>query len=145
MQTYDNTVLVTGGSSGIGRGLAVAMHRADNRVVIAGRRPAALRAVTDAHPGMRSLRLDVSDTGSLHGFARQIERDFPDLNVVINDAGIMAVEDLSTPDPATVAAVVSTYSATKAGLHSYTESLRFLLRDSRIQVIEIARRESKPT
>src|SRR6201996_7070107 len=179
MQLRGNTVLVTGGSSGIGRSFAVAMHRSGNRVVIAGRRPDTLRAVTDAHPGMEFLPLDVSNTDSIHEFVDHVERDFPDLNVVVNNAGIIAVEHVATPDPGTAAAVVSTnllgpivltslllptlrnhargaiinvtsalafvpmavaptYSATKAGLHSYTESLRFQLRDSAIQVIEIA-------
>jgi uncharacterized oxidoreductase len=179
MRLTGNTILITGGGSGIGRGLAVAMHRADNRVIIAGRRADALRAVADANPGMEFLRLDVSDTGGIHRFVDRVQRDFPDLNVLVNNAGAMALEDVASADPSTASAVMNTnllgpmvltslllptlrthargaiinvtsalafvplamaptYSATKAGLHSYTEALRFQLRDKGIQVIEVA-------
>ena len=179
MRLTGNTVLITGGGSGIGRGLAVAMHRAGNRVIIAGRRADALRAVAEAHPGIEFRKLDVSDTDGIHRFVDRVRRDFPDLNVLVNNAGAMAIEDLASPDPSIPPAVVNTnllgpmvltslllptlrthargaiinvtsalafvpmavaptYSATKAGLHSYTEALRFQLRDNGIQVIEIA-------
>jgi uncharacterized oxidoreductase len=179
MRLTDNTVLVTGGASGIGRGLAVALHQAGNRVVIAGRRVEALRAVADEHPGIGYLRLDQSDRQSIQRFVGEIQREYPELNVLVNNAGVMALEDLAAPDPDTASVVISTnllgpivltslllpslrtqpcgaiinvtsalafvplafaptYSATKAGLRSYTESLRFQLQDSRIQVIEIA-------
>lgn len=179
MQMHGNTILITGGGSGIGRGLAAALHRAGNRVVIAGRRVSALRAVTDAHPGMRSLRLDLADGASVHQLAARATRELPDLNVVVNNAGTIALEDPAVPEPALIASIVATnlvgpmtltslllpalvrqsrgavinvtsalafvplaqapsYCASKAGLHSYTESLRFLLRDSPVQVIEIA-------
>jgi uncharacterized oxidoreductase len=179
MRLTGNTVLVTGGGSGIGRGLAVALHRAGNRVVIAGRRVEALRAVADEHPGITYLQLDQSDRQSIRRFVDEVQQGYADLNVVVNNAGMMALEDLAAPDPDTASMVISTnllgpivvtslllptlraqhcaaiinvtsalafvpmalaptYSATKAGLHAYTESLRFQLQDSGIQVIEIA-------
>jgi uncharacterized oxidoreductase len=179
MRLTGNTVLVTGGGTGIGRALAIALFERDNRVVIAGRRTAALRAVTAAHPGIESHPLDVTDTDAVRHFAATVERRWPDLNVLINCAGVMALESPSAFDPAVSTNVVATnllgpivltslllptlqrhadativnvtsalafvplaiaptYSATKAGLHSYTESLRILLRDSAIEVIEIA-------
>lgn len=178
MRLEGNTVLVTGGASGIGRGLAIAMAGAGNRVIIAGRRTDALRAVADGRPGIEFLPLDVSDTECVEEFVTRLDRDHPDLNVVINNAGVMAIEDLTTLDPARTAEIVATnllgpilltslliprlrsrahsavinvtsalafvpmataptYCATKAGLHSFTESLRFQLRDSVIQVIEV--------
>jgi uncharacterized oxidoreductase len=179
MRLTDNTILVTGGGSGIGRGLTVALHEAGNRVVIAGRRVEALRAVADRHPGIDYLHLDQSERSSIQRFVDQLTRRHPDVNVVVNNAGMMALEDLSEPDPDIASIVVSTnllgpivltsllmptlkaqrhpaivnvtsalafvplafaptYSATKAALHAYTESLRFQLQDSGIQVIEIA-------
>lgn len=179
MRLTDNTILVTGGGSGIGRGLAIALRKAGNRVVIAGRRTDALRAVADECPGIGYLRLDLTDGQSILRFATEVERQYPDLNVVINNAGVMALENVDAPDPDSASAVVATnllgpitltsllipglksqptaavvnvtsalafvpmaiaptYSATKAGLHAYTEALRFLLRDSQVRVVEVA-------
>lgn len=108
MRLTGNTILVTGGGSGIGRGLAVALHEAGNRVVIAGRREEALRAVADEHPGIAHLQLDQSKWQSIPRFVNELTRRHPELNVVINNAGIMALEDLSEPDPDIASAVVST-------------------------------------
>lgn len=178
MRWTDDTILITGGGSGIGAGLAAALHRAGNQVIIAGRRREALEAVARRYPGIAYLPLDQSDAGAVRAFADEVVRRHPRLNVLINNAGIVRTEDVRAPDPDVMADVISTnllgpllltahllpalrrqpsaailnvtsslafvpkadlptYSATKAAMHSYTESLRFQLRDSRIQVIEI--------
>ncbi|GAB7070029.1 SDR family oxidoreductase [Mycobacterium hodleri] len=178
MHWTDDTILITGGGSGIGAGLAAALHRAGNQVVIAGRRREALHAVARRHPGIAYLPLDQSDAGAVRTFADEVLKRHPRLNVLINNAGIVRTEDLHAPDPDVMGDVVSTnllgpllltahllpalgrrpsaaivnvtsslafvpkadlptYCATKAAMHSYTESLRFQLRDSRIRVIEI--------
>jgi uncharacterized oxidoreductase len=108
MRLTGNTILVMGGGSGIGRGLAVALGRAGNRVIIAGRRIEALRAVAAEHPGITYLQLDQSDRQSIQRFIGEIERQYADLNVVVNNAGIMALEDMNAPDPDTASAVIST-------------------------------------
>jgi uncharacterized oxidoreductase len=108
MRLTGNTVLVTGGGSGIGRGLAIALHRYGNRVVIAGRRIDALRTVADAHPGIEWLPLDITSRESIHHLVAQVQRDLPDLNVVVNNAAAMAIEDVCAPDATTTATVIAT-------------------------------------
>ena len=93
METTHNTILITGGGSGIGRALAEAFHQRGNQVIVAGRRQAALDAVVQAHPGIRSAVLDVRDPQDIERFADRIGADFPALNAVVNNAGIMRLED----------------------------------------------------
>lgn len=179
MELINNTVLITGGGHGIGRAMAVALHRRGNRVVIAGRRAAALRAVAEEHPGIEWHPLDLTDIECIRRFVETLAHRWPDVDVLINNAGAMALEDLDAPDIAVPVSLVATnllgpialtslliprlravpgaaiinvtsalafvplaaaptYSATKAGLHAYTEALRILLRDSDVRVIEIA-------
>jgi uncharacterized oxidoreductase len=93
MQTSGNTILITGGGSGIGRALAEAFHQRGNQVIVAGRRQAALDAVAQANPGIRAAALDVRDPRGIERFAARLIADFPALNAVINNAGIMQIED----------------------------------------------------
>lgn len=180
MQLSGNTILITGGGTGIGRGLAEAFHARGNQVLIAGRRREALDATTRANPGMAAYPVDLAEPQALRAFAAQVLQDFPGLNVLINNAGIMRPEQVLAQPPglddleaivatnllaplrltaalvphlhrqprATLMNVTSglafvplaytpTYCATKAALHSYTESLRYQLRDSAIQVLEL--------
>ena len=177
MKTTDNTILITGGGSGIGRGLAEAFHALGNQVIISGRSTKTLDETTAANPGMKSL----TDAASIQSFVGKLQQDFPSLNVLINNAGIMRPENLlaaetGTADAeamvrtnlvgpirlinallphlqqqpqATVINVTSglafiplaftpTYCATKAAMHSYTESLRHQLRKSKVEVLELA-------
>ena len=94
MKTTGNTILVTGGASGIGLALAVAWQGLGNTVIIAGRRKAALDAATAAHPGLVGYVLDVEDADTIADFAAQVVKNHPDLNVLVNNAGIMRPENL---------------------------------------------------
>jgi uncharacterized oxidoreductase len=93
MNLTGNTIFITGGGSGIGRGLAEALHRLGNRVIISGRRKGHLEATTKANPGMQSVELNVEDPASIASVSRRLMADYPRLNVLINNAGIMQVDD----------------------------------------------------
>ena len=88
MELRNNTVLITGGGSGIGRGLAEAFHRLGNRVVVAGRRAEPLKEVCAANAGMEFVVLDVTDGEAVHDVAREVTARLPELNCVINNAGM---------------------------------------------------------
>lgn len=178
MKISGNTVLITGGASGIGLALAEEFRKLDNQVLIAGRSKDKLKKVEDL--GFKTFQVDMTDSLSILALAKKALQDFPDLNVVIQNAGIMKSEDLVTggnaliqeetiatsllgpmrltealiphfikQKSATVMTVTSglaflplnlnpTYCATKAAIHSYTESLRYQLRKTSVNVIELA-------
>ena len=184
MNLTGNTILITGGSSGIGRGLAEEFHKLGNQVIIAGRRKQALDDTTAANPGMKSLTLDIENPDAIRAFAVQVSAEFPNLTVLVNNAGIMRAEKLlASNDPAQnylpdaeaivatnllgpirlIAALLPqlqkrphsaimnvssglaflpltltpTYCATKAAIHSYTLSLRYQLKATSTEVLEL--------
>ena len=180
MHNTGNTILITGGGSGIGRGLAEALQAQGNQVIIAGRRKAALEETVAANPGMKFLTLDIEDPAAIRTFAARVASEFPALNVLINNAGIMRAENLlaQQDDLADAESIVTTnllgpirltaallpllrkqphatiinvssglafvplaltptYSATKAAINSYTCSLRYQLKDTTTEVLEI--------
>jgi uncharacterized oxidoreductase len=178
MKITGNTILITGGGSGIGRGLAEAFHAKGNQVVIAGRRKNLLDETLAANPGMKAAVLDIENSETIRTFAEKLKKDFPTLNVVIHNAGIMKPESLKDaavadaeamvttnllgpirlnaallpfllkqPNPVIMTvssglafvplAMTPTYCATKAAIHSYTQSMRYQLKDSAAQVLEL--------
>ncbi|MDY7561359.1 SDR family oxidoreductase [Pseudomonas sp. 10B1] len=177
MQTTGNTLLVTGGGSGIGRALAEAFLALGNEVIIAGRRESVLKQVVQANPGLHYAVLDTTDSADTQRVAEQLIASYPKLNAVIHCAGIMRGESLragATELEATVAtnllgpirldglllphflkqphaaivtvssglafvplALTPSYCATKAAVHSYTQSLRYQLKDTAVNVHEL--------
>jgi uncharacterized oxidoreductase len=175
-----NTILITGGGSGIGRGLAEAFQKLGNTVIIAGRRKEVLEAVVAANPGMAYEVLDVQDAGNVARFAAEITAKYPGLNVLVNMAGVMKPENLKdAADPAAIDAMIATnltaplhltaallphlqrqkkatvmtvssglafvplaltptYCATKAAIHSWSMSLRYQMKDTSVEVLELA-------
>ena len=97
MRMTDNTMLITGGGSGIGRALAHRFHDAGNRVIVAGRRRAALEETVGDRAGMTAAVLDIEDADAIRAFADRIATAHPALNVLVNNAGIMRAEDLTGP------------------------------------------------
>ncbi len=179
MKLSGNTILITGGGSGIGRALAEELHKRGNKVIVSGRRRTHLDAVTAANPGIDSVELDITSLSSIQNLADTLKHKYPELNVLINNAGIMEMDNaggeltddrvqatidtnLLGPIRLTSAlmaqmkatkgtiiyntsvlafvpmALTAVYSATKAALHSYLLSQRFLLKDSGVSILEIA-------
>jgi len=110
MNPSGNIILITGGGSGIGRGLAESLHALGNQVIISGRRHHALEETIAANPGMKSLTVDMRDPASVRALAARAIDEFPALNILINNAGIMRRENLleQQPDLADAEAIVAT-------------------------------------
>jgi len=110
MNPTGNTILITGGGSGIGRGLAESLHALGNQVIISGRRLSALAETTAANPGIKSLQLDIEHRAPIRAFVAHVIAEFPSINVLINNAGIMRRENLleQQPDLADTEAIVAT-------------------------------------
>jgi uncharacterized oxidoreductase len=94
----DTLSVITGGGSGIGRGLAEAFHRLGNRVIVAGRRAGPLEALCAANAGMEFVVLDVTDGGAIRAVAREVTGRFPGLDCVINNAGVQRAHDFAAGD-----------------------------------------------
>jgi len=179
MKLTGNTILVTGGGSGIGQALAWQFHDRGNTVIVAGRTEASLESTIEGREGMHAIVLDVADNASVAACADKLAKDFPALNMLIHSAGIMERAELGSggtietaerivninllgtfrvvealipqlsgkPDAAicTVSSGLAfsplpsgpAYSATKAGVHNYSLSLRHRLK-GQVEVIEIA-------
>jgi uncharacterized oxidoreductase len=179
MRLTGRTILITGGSAGIGLAFALKFLELGNTVIVTGRRQAVLDALKAQHPKLHTIQSDVADPEQIAALAARVTKDFPKLDVLMNNAGVGASTNLRTPaadlaglmteveinlggvirttsalmdiltaNRGTVINVSSglafvpvpampIYSATKAAVHSYTQSLRFQLEDSGVEVIEL--------
>ena len=179
MRLTNRTVLVTGGSAGIGLAFALKFLELGNTVIVTGRRQAVLDEVKARHPGLHTIQSDIADPAQIAALAAKVKAEFPKLDVLMNNAGVgqarnlavpasdlaaltaeidinlngpirmtSALIDLLTVNRGTVINVSSAlafvplpsnpiYCATKAAVHSYTQSLRFQLADAGVEVIEL--------
>src|SRR4051812_2613171 len=94
MKTNGNTILITGGGSGIGEALAHRFHDAGNTVIVAGRRRDALERAIAGRENMHAIELDVESAGGITDFTQRLLAEYPGVNVLINNAGIMRFEML---------------------------------------------------
>src|ERR1700674_1355471 len=109
MNLTGNTIFITGGGSGIGRGLAEALHRLGNRVIISGRRKGHLETTTKANPGMQSVELNVEDPASIASVSKRLIADFPNPNMPLNNAGGIQFDDAaSVIDDAVLTSTITT-------------------------------------
>jgi uncharacterized oxidoreductase len=181
MKTSGNTILITGGSSGIGFEFAKQLLALGNTIIISGRDAQKLAKAKAKLPELHTFTNDVSQTSNLNSFYKEVVSAFPKLNVLINNAGIMRRVNMHTNTDALdqlaqeidinlkapihlsklflqhlkgqpEAAIVNVssglafvplpispiYCATKAGLHSFTLSLRAQLKHTKVRVFEVA-------
>src|SRR6266852_8412848 len=181
MKLTSNTILITGGASGIGYELTKQLTTLGNKILITGRDQAKMDRAKAAFPKIHTFRSDVSDPKAIATLYEEVTKQFPELNILINNAGIMreinihdkagSLEDitreieinlsgpirmvkqflphLKTKSKAAIMNVSSglafvplpispVYCATKAGLHSFTESLRVQLKNTKVKVFELA-------
>lgn len=176
MNLSNNKILITGGASGIGLGFTKRFYEEKNQLIVVGRRAEELQKLSDNYPGVITRVCDVTSEQERNALFAWINAEHPDLNVLLNNAGIQQWMQLSDPDfmeraqkeidtniiaplhltqlfiglksakavmnvssglsfcPLTKTPV---YSATKAFFHSYTLSLRYLLKEKNIEVIEV--------
>ena len=179
MKLTGRTILITGGSAGIGLAFALKFLELGNKVIVTGRRQAVLDEVKARYPALHTIRGDVADPAQVAALAARVKAEFPRLDVLMNNAGIChpqnlrqpaaqldglmaemdvnvggviritsALVDILTANKGTIINVSSMlafvpvpampiYSATKAAVHSYTQSLRFQLEDHGVEVIEL--------
>ena len=176
MNLSGNTILITGGATGIGLGLTKRFIAEDNKVIVCGRRQKVLNEAAKKFAGLITRQCDLTQVSEREALYNWIKSEYPDLNILINNAGIqqwMSVFDddffsraneeitinieaplhltslfIKLPKMKTVMNVTSglsftplskvpVYSATKAFFHSFTLSLRYMLREKNIEVIEL--------
>jgi len=180
MKLQNKTILITGGTSGIGLELARQLLQRGNTILVTGRDPGKLKAAKKALPSVHVIQSDVSEPNAIQALHDSVVAEFPALDVLINNAGIMRNLDLNKTRaltdvtkeieinlsgpirmvqqflphlktrPGSAIVNVSSglafvpfpmspvYCATKAALHSYSQSLRIQLKGSGITVIELA-------
>src|SRR6202043_3683342 len=180
MKLTSNTILITGGASGIGYELTKQLTALGNTILITGRDQAKMDRAKAAFPSIHTFRSDVSDPKAIATLYEEVTKQFAELNILINNAGIMreinlhdtagSLEDitreieinlsgpirmvkqflphLKTKSVAAIMNVSSSlafvplpispvYCATKAGLHSFTESLRVQLKKTKVKVFDL--------
>ena len=137
---YDNSVVfITGGGSGIGMGLAAAFHSRGAKVIIGGRRRSKLEAVASRHPGIETLEIDVANPISVDECVKQLVAQHPNLNVVINNAGVQQLVDFTVDEQLSASALGEEIDINLKGLIYVTAAvLPILKQQPRARLINIS-------
>ncbi len=98
MKLSGRTILITGGSNGIGLALAKKFVELDNEVIITGRNQAKLDAAVHDTPKLHAMRSDCADQAAIVALAREMKERYPRLDVLVNNAGVMIYRNLAAPD-----------------------------------------------
>lgn len=181
MNLSGNTILITGGTSGIGFEMAKEFVKRNNKVIVTGRNEKRFQRILDELPGVVAVKSDISNSDDIKELYRKVSKEFPELNILVNNAGIMSTINLQdhklsatdltneldinvkgtiwmndtflpllkrNKNSATITVtsglafvplpVSPVYCASKAALHSYTISLREQLRNTSVNVFELA-------
>ncbi len=181
MNITGNSILITGGAGGIGLELVKQLSSRSNKIIITGRDLAKLETAKALYPNIHIIQSDVSKSSEINLLFDQVTKEFPEVNILINNAGIMRdinmndgdadLEDITREIDTNLkgpirmvkkflthlkskpmAAIVNVssglaftplpnfpvYCATKAGLHSFTLSLRVQLKNTNVKVFELA-------
>jgi uncharacterized oxidoreductase len=179
MKLTGRTILITGGSAGIGLAFALKFLELGNQVIVTGRRESVLNKLKEKYPKLHTIQSDVADSAQIAALSRRVKAGYPKLDVLMNNAGIMLHRNLKVP-PADLDALMAEvninvggiirmtsafvdllaankgtiinvssalafvplpsapiYSATKAAVHAYTQSLRFQLEETGVEVIDL--------
>src|ERR1043165_9931543 len=102
MNLKGRTILITGGSAGIGLAFALKFAEVGNEVIVTGRRQAVLDEVKAKHPKLHTIQSDAADLAQIAALAARVKGDYPKLDVLMNNAGVMLHKNLTAPaaDPA---------------------------------------------
>src|SRR6266496_3189568 len=99
MKLTNRTILITGGSAGIGLAFALRFAELGNEVIVTGRRQKVLDEVKAKHPKLHTIQSDVADPAQIAALARSVRHNYPKLDVLMNNAGIMLHKNLKVPAP----------------------------------------------
>ena len=102
MKLRGNTILITGGGSGIGEALAHRFHDLGNTIIIAGRGQDRLEKAAAGRANIIPITLDVTDNQAIKAFSHRVVVEHPALNVLINNAGITRFEEVDRSHDLTV-------------------------------------------
>src|ERR1043165_10173992 len=97
MNLKGRTILITGGSAGIGLAFALKFAEVGNEVIVTGRRQAVLDKIKAKHPKLHTIQSDAADLAQIAALAARVKADFPNLDVLMNNAGVMLQKNLKAP------------------------------------------------
>src|SRR5258707_14098110 len=137
MNLAGRTVLITGGSAGIGLAFADKFLELGNEVIVTGRRQAVLDAVKAGHPRLQTIQSDVADPVQIAALAARVKAEFPGLDVLMNNAGVGAAMNLKSP-ASDLAALTSEADTNLGGVIRITSALIDVLTANRGTIINVS-------